>query len=304
MGQVMTVRGSVAAERLGRTLPHEHLLIDLARVTRNFDHLMHDVPLAILEAGRFRAAGGSTIVDLTNRNLGRDPHRLCAIAEQTGLNIVMGCGWYREPYYDRDVFEKSTNQLADEIVVDLLEGVDDSGIRAGVIGEIGSDDRLPISPAEERSFRAAARAHKQTGATISTHAAFSHVGLDQLDLLEEEGVDPARVIIGHAGHLPDPDYHEALARRGAWVQFDRIRGKHDWDVQRYVELIQEFLHRGFLNRLLLSHDVCMLPHLHAYGGTGYDFILTGFAARLRVAGLSQSEMDTLTIDNPRAAFAP
>src|SRR5215471_11431701 len=304
MGQVMTVRGSVAAERLGRTLPHEHLLIDLARVTRNFDHLMHDVPLAILEAGHFRAAGGSTIVDLTNRNLGRDPRRLCTIAEQTGLNIVMGCGWYREPYYDREVFEKSTNQLADEIVVDLLEGVDDSGIRAGVIGEIGSDDRLPISPAEERSFRAAARAHKQTGATISTHAAFSHVGLDQLDLLEEEGVNPARVIVGHAGHLPDPEYHEALARRGAWVQFDRIRGKHDWDVQRYVELIQEFLHRGFLNRLLLSHDVCMLPHLHAYGGTGYDFILTGFAARLRVAGLSQSEMDTLTIDNPRAAFAP
>jgi len=303
MAQVTTVRGPVAADQLGRTLPHEHLLIDLARVTRNYEHYLHDVSLAVVEAARFRDAGGGTIVDLTNRNLGRDPRGLCRIAEETGLNIVMGCGWYREPYYDRDVYDQSTNQLADDIIHDILDGVDGTGIRAGIIGEIGSDDRRPISPAEERSFRAAARAHKRTGVPISTHAAFSRVGLDQLDLLMEEGVDPSRVIIGHAGHLPDPDYHEAIARRGAWVQFDRIRGLHDWDVRRYVALIQEFLHRGFLHQLLLSQDVCMLPHLRAYGGTGYDFLLTDFVARLRAAGLSQPEVDTLLIDNPRAALA-
>ena len=304
MAEVTTVRGPVAPEKLGRTLPHEHLLIDLARVTRNFDHFLHDRSLAVVEASQFRDAGGATIVDLTNRNLGRDPQGLCFIAEQTGLNIIMGSGWYREPYYDPEVYEKSTNQLADDIVRDILEGVDDTGIRAGIIGEIGSDDRRPISPAEERSFRAAARAQKRTGVTISTHAAFSRVGLEQLDLLMEEGVDPARVIIGHAGHMSDPDYHAALARRGAWVQFDRIRGMHEWDARRYVELIQEFLDRGFLRQLLLSHDVCMLPHLRAYGGTGYDFLLTDFVERLRGAGLSQREIDTLLIDNPRAALAP
>jgi predicted metal-dependent phosphotriesterase family hydrolase len=298
------VRGPVSVDALGRTLPHEHLLIDLARVTRNFDHYLHDVSLAVIEASRFRDAGGGTIVDLTSRNLGRDPLALRRIAEQTGLNIIMGCGWYREPYYDRDVYEKSTNQLADEIVRDIVEGIDGTDVRAGIIGEIGSDDRRPISPAEERSFRAAARAQKRTGLSISTHAAFSRVGLEQLDLLTEEGVDPARVIIGHAGHLPDPDYHAAIARRGAWVQFDRIRGRHAWDVRTYVELIQEFLSRGFLHQLLLSHDVCMLPHLHAYGGTGYDFLLTEFVERLRAAGLSQREIDVLLIDNPRAALAP
>src|SRR6266540_7391964 len=97
MAEVMTVRGPVQPNMLGRTLPHEHLLIDLARVTRNFDHFLHDVSLATIEARHFRDAGGATIVDLTNRNLGRDPRGLCAIAERTGLNIVMGCGWYREP---------------------------------------------------------------------------------------------------------------------------------------------------------------------------------------------------------------
>jgi predicted metal-dependent phosphotriesterase family hydrolase len=119
----------------------------------------------------------------------------------------------------------------------------------------------------------------------------------------EEGVDPARVIVGHAGHVPDPDYHTAIARRGAWVQFDRIRGMHAWDVNRSVELVQEFLDRGYLHQLLLSHDVCMLPHLHAYGGTGYDFLLTGFAGKLRDVGLTQTEIDVLLIDNPRAALA-
>ncbi len=79
---------------------------------------------------------------------------------------------------------------------------------------------------------------------------------------------------------------------------------HAWDVQRYIELIQRFLDRGFLHRLLLSHDVCMVPHLHAYGGTGYDYLLTGFTERLCAAGLSQREIDTLLIDNPRAALAP
>ena len=157
----MTVLGLVPADQLGRVLPHEHLLIDLPRVTRNYEHFLHGVSLATLEAARFRDAGGGTIVDLTNRSLGRDPRGLVRIAEQTGLNIVMGCGWYREPYYDREVYERSTNQLADDIVADICEGIDETGIRPGIIGEIGSDDRRPISPAEERSFRAAARAHTE-----------------------------------------------------------------------------------------------------------------------------------------------
>lgn len=302
MADVITVRGPIAADDLGITLPHEHVVIDLARVTRNMDHLLHDTRLAAIELGRFRDAGGRTIVDLTNRNVGRNAQALRRISEDAGVNVVMGCGWYREPYYDRDVYEKSTNELADEIARDIQEGVDGTGIRAGIIGEIGSDDRLPISPAEERSFRAAARAHRRTGVTISTHAAFSRVGLQQLDLLLEEGVDPDAVIIGHAGHVSDPDYHEAIARRGAWVQFDRIRGAHEWDIQRYIDLIREFLDRGYLRQLLLSSDICMLPHLAAYGGTGYDYLLTGFVPRLRESGMSQKEIDVLFIDNPRAAL--
>jgi phosphotriesterase-related protein len=196
----MTVLGPVAAEQLGVTLPHEHVFIDLMREYRG-DGLLHDEALAASELAAFKGAGGSTILECTSEGLGRDPLALRRAAQATGLNLVMGCGHYREPYLDRERLDRlSVDDLADEIVRDLEIGVGDTGVRAGVIGEIGCG-RF-ISALEERSFRAAARAHRRTGVTITTHAARWPVGLTQLNLLAEEGVDPRRVIVGHCDLSP------------------------------------------------------------------------------------------------------
>lgn len=297
----MTVFGPVPADRLGITLPHEHLQCDLARVTGRREEQLSDIDLAIAEVTRFRTAGGMTVVDVTNRHLGRDPIALQAISRATGLHIVMGCGWYREPFYDPEVFEKTTDRLADDIVEDIARGVGDTGVRPGIIGEIGCDLHY-ISPAEERSFRAAARAHQRTGLTITTHALRAPVGLAQLDLLVEERVDPRRVIVGHADTYPRPDYHDALAKRGAWVQFDTVRGVHEFEIEKRIRLVKEVIARGQLRQLLLSHDVCVPAHLRAYGGGGYDYLLTEFVPRLLAAGLSRDQIDTLTVENPRAAL--
>lgn len=231
--EVMTVLGPVPTVALGVTLPHEHLFLNLHRLTMDDDQLLFDVPLAIQEAGHFRSAGGTTLVDVTNRGLGRRPEALRRVAEATGLHIIMGCGWYKERYYGREVYETSTNTLADEMVRDITQGVGETGIRAGIIGEIGTLAHY-IEPSEERVFRAAARAHLCTGLTITTHAVASPVGLDQLDLLAEEGVDPRRVIIGHCDSHPDESYHEALARRGAYVEFDRVQGKVEPEMDKRV----------------------------------------------------------------------
>lgn len=297
----MTVLGPIPADELGVTLPHEHLLCDLARVTHRREEQLSDLELAVTEVRRFRSAGGATVVDVTNRHLGRDPVALRTISEATGLRIVMGCGWYREPFYDREVFERTTDHLADDIVDEFSRGVGDTGIRPGIIGEIGCDLHY-LSPAEERSFRAAARAHQRTGLTITTHALRAPVGLAQLDLLIEEHVDPRRVIVGHADTYPYPDYHAALAKRGAWVQFDTVRGVHEFEIAKRVRLVQEVIARGHLRQLLLSHDVCIPAHLRAYGGGGYDYLLTDFIPRLLVAGVSREQIDVLTIENPRAAL--
>lgn len=300
---VMSVLGPVPVDELGMTLPHEHLLCDLARVTGYREHRLDDVELAILEAKRFRDAGGKTIVDMTSGGLGRNPLALQQIARATGLNIIMGCGWYREPYYEQQVYEKSTNRIAADMIRDITEGVGDTGIRAGVIGEIGSRYHY-IQPAEERCFRAAARAHKATGLSITTHATDSPVGLDQLDLLEDEGIDLRRVNVSHCDTYPHSDYHAALAKRGARVEFDFVRGGPDWDMDKKVRLIQEMLRRGYLHQLLLSHDVCLKAHLHAYGGAGYDYLPTTFLEKLLTAGLSREEIHILTVENPRAALVP
>lgn len=297
----MTVLGPVPADQLGITLPHEHLLCDLARVTGYREHRLSEVSLAITEARRYREAGGTTLVDLTNHGLGRNPTALRQIARGSGLQIIMGCGWYREPYYEQEVYEKPTNQIADEIVRDITEGVDNTGIQAGIIGEIGCQ-RHYISPAEERSFRAAARAQKRTGLTISTHATDTPVGLDQLDLLEDEDIDLRRVIVSHCDTYPEPDYHEALAKRGAWVEFDFVRGGYEWEMEKEARLVKEFLSRGYLRQLLLSHDVCLKAHLHAYGGAGYDYILTNFVPRLLETGLSNEQIHILTVENPKSAL--
>jgi len=300
--EVATVLGPVPAEKLGVTLTHEHLILDLSRVTRDANGVLNEVPLAIQELGYFSRAGGATVVEVTNRGLGRDPCALAEIARATGLNVVMGTGWYREPFYDRSINERTTNAIADEIVRDLMVGVDDTGIRAGIIGEIGADLHY-VSPAEERVLRAAARAHQQTGVTITTHGVRSPVGLAQLDIVEDEGVDLRRVVIGHCDFYPHPEYHLAVARRGAFVQFDSIgRGFFEWDLNQRLDWVLRLVEQGFVQRILLSHDVCMKSHLRAYGGQGYDYVLTGFVPRLRQAGVSDEQIHTLTVDNPRSAL--
>jgi predicted metal-dependent phosphotriesterase family hydrolase len=299
--EIMTVLGPIPTERMGITLMHEHLFIDLCRVTRDPDHWLNDYALTVKEVRRFSDAGGATLVDVTNRDLGRDPLGLRRVATETGLNIVMGCGWYREPFYRQEIYEKTTNQVAEDIVREIEKGIGDTGVRPGIIGEIGCD-RNYISPAEERSFRAAARAHKQTGLAISTHVVRCPAGLDQLNLLEEEGIDLRRVIIGHCCTYPDPEYHEAVARRGAYVEFDTIRSSAEWDITARVGYVMLLVKKGYLKQILLSHDVCMKSHLHTYGGNGYDYALKDFVPRLLRAGLSQEQIHTLLVENPVTAL--
>ncbi|WP_326837325.1 hypothetical protein VSH64_20930 [Amycolatopsis rhabdoformis] len=298
---VTTVTGTVRAEDLGITAMHEHLLIDLKRVSGIPESILDDVELVIAEVAAFKAAGGATIVELTNRNLGRRPEELKVIAEATGLNVVMGCGWYREKYYDAEVFTTPTQQLAEDIVRDIEVGVGPQRIKAGIIGEIGTEGDY-LRPAEERSFRAAARAQIVTGLTLSTHASAGRAGLAQLDVLAEEHVDPRRVIIGHCDRRRDLDYYLEIVRRGAWVQFDLLREPTDWELDKRVRLAVDFIAAGHLDRLLISQDVCRKNHLKNFGGGGYDRMLVEFVPKLRAAGISEEQIEILFVHNPRAAL--
>ncbi len=214
----------------------------------------------------------------------------------------MGTGHYRDPYLDRAWFDRLTaSQIADLMVEEIDGGIAGSGVRAGIIGEIGADKRY-VSTAEERSFRAAALTQRRTGLTITTHAARWPVGREQLRILVEAGADPGRVIIGHCDTVPDLAYHEELARGGSYVQFDCIQGENAFVVERVAGYILNLMGKGFGERILLSHDICLMSNLNAFGGCGYDYIPTRFVPILREKGLTEADIRMLTVDNPRRAL--
>src|SRR4029079_5058376 len=243
-----------------------------------------------------RRRGGASLVDLTLEGVGRDPHRLRRLASTTGLNIVMGCGWYRGAHYPAEALidRRTVDALAEEIVGEFTHGVGDSGVRPGIIGEIGTDKPW-VSALEERVHRAAARAARRTGLGLTTHSVLSPVGLEQLPSFEDEGADPSRVVVGHADSYPHLDHYLAIIERGASIEFDFL-GMSFTPAERHgdgrmAEMLCELLSRGHVEHILLSQDVCHDSQLQRYGGNGYTYLASAFLPRLRDAGVSEAEIE-------------
>lgn len=312
MGFVRTVAGDVDPAAIGVTLPHEHTQCHLWRIPERFDYweLTADEDLLASELGRFTAAGGSCVVDVTPTGIGRDPAWLRGLSARTGLHVVMGSGWYREPYYPPEdlVDRRSVEQLADVLVREFEEGVpgsegpDGRRVRPGIIGEIGVHKPW-VSAQEERVLRAVGRASRATGMAVTTHAVMSPVGLRQLDLLEEAGADPARVVIGHADSYPLLDHWLAIVSRGASIECDFLgmtfTPMERMGEPRVIDRILDLLARGHVDRILLSQDVCDNSQLAFYGGNGYAYLAETFLPRLRERGVGEAEIRTITVDNPR-----
>lgn len=306
MAHVQTVLGPIDPADLGVTLPHEHTQIALWQIPDRWDYwqLTRDRVTILQELAAFREAGGRSLVDLTLPGVGRDPAWLVDLAQASGLHLVMGCGWYRGAYYPADALidRRSVDDLADELVREATLGVGESGVRPGIIGEIGTDKPW-LSAQEERVHRATARAARRTGLAITTHAVLSPVGLAQLRIFEDEGADPARVVIGHADSYPVLEHYLAIVERGASVEFDFLgmtfSATERHGEGRVVELLCDLLARGHVDRILLSQDVCHDSQLLRYEGHGYTYLARSFLPRLLAAGVSEAEISAITVANPR-----
>lgn len=303
-GRVTTVLGEIEPDQLGFTLSHDHILVDGWGLRQLYDAILDDEQIALAELVRYREAGGKTICDPTNGGLGRNPEALARLSRASGVNIVMGAGWYREMVYPTLVESTSTAQLADLLVHEITDGVDGTGIRPGFIGEIGTE-RGHITPAVERVFRAAGRAHSQTGVPILTHTThWGELALEQLDLLAEEGVDPESVIVSHLGDRKGVGHMLPIADRGAWVNVDNLAFVHGYaPLQFRIDNIVEMCSRGLAERVMLSNDICELGQLASYGGVGYDNVITNVIPLLRQHGVSDTDIHQMTVVNPSKAFA-
>jgi predicted metal-dependent phosphotriesterase family hydrolase len=303
--RIQTVLGPIDAAAAGLTLAHEHIFIDAWAISRSYDAILDDEELAIRELGALVEAGGRTLVDCTSIGIGRDADALVRVARATGLNIVMGTGWYRELVYPPLVRESTVADLADRLVAELTVGIGDARVRAGFIGEVGTE-RGRISSAEERVFRAAAEAQQRTGVSIWTHTTNGgDLALEQIALLTSAGVPVERIVVSHVGDRITSGRLDALAATGVYLSIDNIGyvgGGYPGDDVRAAH-VARLVREGAGERVLLSGDTCTRSALLAYGGGGYARVITSFLPRLRDRGVEEAAIETMLVANPARALA-
>ncbi len=305
LGRIMTVRGAIAPDEMGITLPHEHILVDFVPVTELGETAYNreeafDVALSHLLA--LRDAGCRTFVDATPSYLGRDPTLLRALAEATGLHILTNTGYYgarEDVHLPEHAFTESVDALAERWIAEYREGVGDTGIRPGLV-KIGVDEGR-LNEMDETLVRAAARTHRATGLTIAAHTGPAVTALEEIGILKEEGVHPSAWIWVHAQAEDDLATHVEAAREGAWVEFD---GLAPATIDRHIELVQNMKRHRLLSRVLVSHDAGWYSVGEPRGGDfrGFTTLFDTFLPALGEAGFSEEEIQQLIVENPADAF--
>lgn len=333
MVQVETVLGPKPADSLGLVLPHEHILCDLTPIELRDpaiadtpitlanahaiayrpndykgNHLLNQRAVAHDELAAFAKAGGGTIFELSTVGIGIDPAGLREVSAATGVAIVLGAGFYMAPFVAPDYRTRDVAWLADFIERQIREGCDGTGVKAGLIGEVGSS--WPIDDFERRSLAASAIAQRRTGLAINVHPGRNPAAPHEImDILEANGADPGRVAISHIDRTYfDYPSMAALAKRGCWLEFDFFGIEtsnywmgiadlpNDWMRLRYI---RQAIGDGWGDRLLLSHDICARSRLATYGGHGYAHLPANVPGLMRDRGFSQAEIAMLMCDNPR-----
>lgn len=338
---VMTVLGAVPLDDLGVTLMHEHILNDCSCWWRGhelgFSSPIRDVPitpgilsqlqndpfanlhncalddeaLAVQELMLFVAEGGATVVDPTCRGIGRDPQALVRIARETGLNIIMGAGYYLHSSHPAHLADMSERDITDELIAEATQGIGPDATRIGLIGEIGVSSDFTES--EREVLRASATAAVETGLPLMVHLpAWFRLAHEVLNVAEACGQALDRVILCHMNPSgKDVTYQRSLADRGAFLEYDMV-GMNFWYADQAVQCpsdednadaIAGLFKAGYGHQILLSQDVFIKMMLCAYGGNGYAHVQRHFLPRLLRHGLTETDISMLMIDNPRRALA-
>jgi phosphotriesterase-related protein len=275
----------------------------------NYD--LTDVGVSVEEVAPFVAAGGRTIVELTPPVLGRNALRVREIAEQAGINVVLGTGHYLEPVHASWVSGGTERDIAEQLLGEIREGIGHTGIRPGILGEIGTSD--PVTATERRVLRAVAIASAASGLPVSVHLhPWGHEGATVLDELERAGADPARVILGHISTAIDrPDELRLLLDRGATLGFDLFGFDHSllglgrWppsDRDVAIE-ISRLVGEGFEDRIVLGQDVGVRTRLRRWGGWGYAHLLEHVVPLLGEVGVDAAAVQAMLVDNPARLLA-
>lgn len=342
MESIQTVHGKIGSEDVALICVHEHLILDMTHeaimptteeeralflgeirmenlgvLRRNpylvrSNLLLDSVEDAAEELRPLQAAGCNVLIDLTSVGLGRDARKLREIADRTGMHIVCGCGLFVhdsrvEPYADL-----SAEEIAAWMIGEIREGIGETGIRPGVIGEIGTSEE--IYPIERRALQAAGVASAETGLPVYVHTyPWSRAGLDAIDILMSFGVPPARICVCHLDVSFDEEYLMQVLDKGVYVEFDNLGkefyfepsdaafagGPFETDVAR-ARMLRKLVEASYTDQLLAANDLCLKTGLKKYGGWGYDHLFRNFVPMMRMEGVAQEAVDRIVSKNPKA----
>jgi phosphotriesterase-related protein len=249
-----------------------------------------DVADVAYEADLYRQFGGSCIVDQTSTDLGRDPIALQRVSRSSGVHVVMGSGYYVNEYHPPEIADMTEDDVKDRIVWDCEVGV--AGVKAGIIGEVGS--RLPIHPDEEKVLRACSRASAETGLALSIHTGMGpgskEAVYDALRITEDAGADPARTIVSHCEHR--------LATQEGPNSFDTapIDVPHDPARLNYIKALAD---AGHAEQVVIGEDLVLQHWQRKHGGHGWVHIPETVVPLMRHKGFDEELIDLVLVQNPR-----
>lgn len=342
MNTVQTVTGPRTPDELGITQMHEHLISDFRvylpapgdeeadgfaaeplRLSNLYElktrllneEVLHvdEFGVAVEEVSAFAHHGGRTIVDSTSIGIGRDPLALAELSARTGVNVVMGAGWYVAESISAADAHRGVESMAEQIETELTVGVGDTGVRAGLIGEVGLS--WPHHPVEERSLRAACRAQQRTDVALQIHPGRDpRSPFAAMELVQRAGGNPERTVMCHVERtLTEAADMIELAATGCMLEFDLFGQESSYyfvpgftgmpnDAGR-VGFIRALMDAGFADRILLSQDICTRVHLTRYGGEGLHHLLHRVVPLMERVGMTGVEIDQLLVRNPARVLA-
>lgn len=298
---IQTVCGPISASDLGVTMCHEHLAVDLAGVRRDADSVFGDSELIRSEIRRARDAGVKSFIEVSCADIGRDPRALRDIATALDIHIVCSTGFYLDAYHPEWVKKASVEQLEEFFLRDFDEGIDGTGVKPGVIGEVAGEQDS-ITPSERRVITASGRAAAHVGCAVTTHCQMGRMALEQADILLSEGMRAEKIVLGHLDLADDLDYYERILSTGVNIGFDTCGKVAYLPDERRVANLVELVKRGHAGQIMLSTDISRKSYMTRNGGYGYARVMDYFVPELRSAGIEQADIDRMLVHNPARVF--
>ena len=341
MRKLNTLCGVISAEDVNLICPHEHLFIDMTHeavepkteaekelfygdiqmkdlgvLHRNpyivrTNLTLEDIDLAVEETACLADYGCNLLVDVTSVGVGRDMMKLKEFSKKSNLNVIAGTGLFVHDALPKMYESKTPEQIAAWMIDEIQNGHCDTGIKPGVIGEIGVSEK--IYPVEEKSIRAAAIASVATDLPVYLHTfPWNRVALDAVKMLIDDGVKPENICICHLDVTFDDEYMRQALDMGSYLEFDDLSkefffepqegafagGPFETDVAR-VHKLKELIAEGYRDQILLANDLCLKGSLHKYGGPGYDHAFRNFVPMMRMYGISEEDIRQLVYANPK-----